>query len=149
MVKGPGMVSIFPPTAPIPSDAAKKPFPTVVVIQEIFGVHEHIKDMCRRFAKRGYFAIAPDLYARQGDVSQMANIGDIITKVVSKVPDAQVTGDIDATLAYAHATGFADDARDRRHGLLLGWSPNVALCRPQSQDQGRRCLVRPARRSTQ
>src|SRR5436190_344722 len=61
------------------------PFPTVVVIQEIFGVHEHIKDICRRFAKLGYFAIAPELYARQGDVAGMTNIQDIISKVVSKV----------------------------------------------------------------
>ena len=92
----------------------------MIVIQEIFGVHEHIKDMCRRFAKRGYFAIAPELYARQGDVSNVANIGDIISKVVSKVPDAQVAGDLDATLAYAHSTGFADDARVGVTGFCWG-----------------------------
>src|SRR6185312_1247307 len=62
------------------------PFPTVVVIQEIFGVHEHIKDICRRLAKTGYFAVAPALYARQGDVSTMTDMKEIVAKVVSKVP---------------------------------------------------------------
>ncbi len=76
-------------------------FPTVLVVQEIFGVHEHIKDICRRFAKLGYLAIAPEMYARQGDVSKMTNINEIIQKVVSKVPDDQVIADIDATVAWA------------------------------------------------
>jgi len=78
------------------------PFPTVVVIQEIFGVHEHIKDLCRRLAHSGYFAVAPALYARQGDVLQMSDVKEIISKVVSKVPDAEVASDIDATVAWAH-----------------------------------------------
>jgi carboxymethylenebutenolidase len=76
-------------------------FPTVIVVQEIFGVHEHIKDMCRRFAKAGYHAIAPEMYARQGDVSKIQNIQEIIAKVVSKVPDSQVMSDLDAAVAYA------------------------------------------------
>lgn len=80
-------------------------FPTVLVIQEIFGVHEHIKDICRRFAKSGYFAVAPELYARQGDVSKIENFGEIIKNVVSKVPDAQVMSDLDATARYAFANG--------------------------------------------
>lgn len=84
------------------------PFPTVLVVQEIFGVHEHIKDICRRFAKLGYFAIAPELYARQGDVAHIENIQEIIAKVVSRVPDAQVMGDLDATVAYAKETGKAN-----------------------------------------
>ena len=79
-------------------------FPVVRVVQEIFGVHEHIKDVCRRFAKLGYLAIAPELYARQGDVSKMSDI-DEIRKVVSKVPDAQVMADLDATVAWAKAPG--------------------------------------------
>src|SRR5215467_8937951 len=62
-------------------------FPVVLVVQEIFGVHEHIKDIARRFAKAGYLAVAPELYARQGDVSKLTNINDIFSKVVSKVPD--------------------------------------------------------------
>ncbi len=78
-----------------------KKFPTVLVVQEIFGVHEHIKDLCRRFAKAGYLAIAPEMYARQGDVSKLTNIQDIVGKVVSKVPDSQVMADLDAAVAYA------------------------------------------------
>ncbi|MGJ5672082.1 MAG: dienelactone hydrolase family protein [Nostochopsis sp.] len=81
--------------------AAGTNFPVVMVVQEIFGVHEYIQDICRRFAKLGYLAIAPELYARQGDVSKLTNIQDIITKVVSKVPDAQVLSDLDATVAWA------------------------------------------------
>jgi carboxymethylenebutenolidase len=81
------------------------PFPVVLVVQEIFGVHEHIKDVCRRLAKLGYLAIAPELYARQGDVSKMTDINEIISKVVSKVPDAQVMADLDATVAWAEKSG--------------------------------------------
>lgn len=76
-------------------------FPVVLVVQEIFGVHEHIKDICRRLAKQGYLAVAPELYARQGDVSKLTDIGMIIEQVVSKVPDAQVMADLDATVAWA------------------------------------------------
>jgi carboxymethylenebutenolidase len=84
------------------------PFPVILVVQEIFGVHEHIKDICRRLAKLGYFAVATELYARQGDVSKVDNFRDIITKVVSKVPDAQVMSDLDASVAWAKGTGKAD-----------------------------------------
>lgn len=86
-------------------------FPVIVVIQEIFGVHEHIKDMCRRYAKQGYYAIAPELFARQGDVSKMTDIGKILSEVVSKVPDAQVFADLDATVAFAKASGKANTAK--------------------------------------
>jgi carboxymethylenebutenolidase len=82
----------------------KKGAPVVLVVQEIFGVHEHIKDLCRRLAKRGYLAIAPELYARQGDVSKLTDMKDI-RAVVSKVPDAQVLGDLDATVAWAKKAG--------------------------------------------
>ena len=75
-------------------------FPVVLVVQEIFGVHEHIKDICRRFAKAGYLAIAAEMYARQGDVSKLP-MNEIINKVVSKVPDAQVMADLDAAAAWA------------------------------------------------
>jgi len=81
--------------------AAGGPFPTIVVVQEIFGVHEHIRDICRRFAKRGYLAVAADLYVRQGDVTTIADIQQIIATVVSKVPDAQVMADLDATVSWA------------------------------------------------
>lgn len=82
-----------------------RPFPVVLVVQEIFGVHEHIKDVCRRLAKLGYLAVAPELYARQGDVSKMTEVDDIISKVVSKVPDAQVLSDLDATVTWAKESG--------------------------------------------
>ena len=81
--------------------AKNKKFPVVLVVHEIFGVHEWIQDVCRRFAKLGYLAIAPSLYARQGDVTQMKDVQEIIGKVVAKVPDAQVMTDLDATVAYA------------------------------------------------
>ena len=86
-------------------------FPVLLVIEEIFGVHEHIKDMCRRFAKLGYYAIAPELLARQGDVSRMTDINEILTKIISKVPDAQVMSDLDATIAFAKAGGHAEVAK--------------------------------------
>jgi carboxymethylenebutenolidase len=80
-------------------------FGVILVVQEIFGVHEHIKDVCRRLAKLGYLAVAPSLYHRQGDVSQMKNNKEIITRVVSKVPDAQVMSDLDATVVFAAKNG--------------------------------------------
>ena len=95
-------------------------FPTVLVVQEIFGVHEHIKDICRRFAKLGYFAIAPALYAREGDVSQMTNVKEIVAKVASKVPDAQAMSDLDAAVAWADGTGKADTARLGITGFCWG-----------------------------
>jgi carboxymethylenebutenolidase len=96
------------------------PFPTVLVIQEIFGVHEHIKDICRRLAKLGYFAIAPELYARQGDVSKITDFKEIFAKVVSKVPDAQVMTDLDAAVAYAKASGKANTERLAATGFCWG-----------------------------
>ncbi|MGD9646849.1 MAG: dienelactone hydrolase family protein [Pirellulales bacterium] len=97
-----------------------KNLPTVLVVQEIFGVHEHIKDICRRLAKLGYFAVAPELYARQGDVSKIKEIRDVISQVVSKVPDAQVMSDLDATVAWAKSTGRADTARLGITGFCWG-----------------------------
>ncbi len=97
-----------------------KNFPVVLVVQEIFGVHEHIKDICRRFAKQGYMAIAPELYARQGDVSQIKDVSKIVSDVVSKVPDAQVMSDLDATVAYAKSAGHADTKRLGITGFCWG-----------------------------
>ncbi len=79
--------------------AKGKNFPTVLVVQEIFGVHEHIKDVCRRFAKIGHLAIAPEMYFRQGDVSKV-EMKDIFP-IVGKVPDAEVMSDLDSTVAWA------------------------------------------------
>ena len=95
------------------------PFPTVLVVQEIFGVHEHIKDVCRRLAKLGYLAIAPEMYARQGDVSKL-EMQDIISKVVSKVPDAQVMSDLDATVAWAKKEGKGDTSKLGITGFCWG-----------------------------
>jgi carboxymethylenebutenolidase len=95
-------------------------FPVVLVIQEIFGVHEHIRDVARRLAKAGYFAIAPELYARQGDASKYTDIPKLVADIVSKVGDAQVNGDLDATVAYAKSTGKADTARLGITGFCWG-----------------------------
>jgi carboxymethylenebutenolidase len=83
-------------------------FGTVLVVQEIFGVHEHIKDVCRRFAKASFCAIAPELFQRQGDVKTMTDIPAIIRDVVSKVPDSQVMRDLDAATAFVKAEGRAN-----------------------------------------
>jgi carboxymethylenebutenolidase len=85
------------------------PFPVVLVVQEIFGVHEHIRDVCRRFAREGYLAVAPELYARQGDVSKFTDYREIFAQVVSKVPDAQVMADLDAAVAWAGGSSGAVD----------------------------------------
>jgi carboxymethylenebutenolidase len=95
------------------------PFPVVLVVQEIFGVHEHIKDICRRFAKLGYFAVAPELFARQGDVSKLEKIEDILP-IVRKVPDAQVMSDVDATVAWAKKSGKGDTAKLGITGFCWG-----------------------------
>jgi carboxymethylenebutenolidase len=84
-------------------------FPIVLVVQEIFGVHEHIKDVCRRLAKSGYLAVATEMFARQGDVSKIENVQEIISTVVSKVPDRQVMSDLDSTAAWAGKNGGAPD----------------------------------------
>jgi carboxymethylenebutenolidase len=96
------------------------PFPTVLVIHEVFGVHEYIKDVCRRWAKLGYYAIAPDLYAREGDASKEPDMKALMADIVAKVPDAQVLNDLDATLAYAKASGSADVGRAAVTGFCWG-----------------------------
>lgn len=90
--------------------AKGKNFPVILVIQEIFGVHEYIQDICRRLAKQGYYAIAPALFSREADVSNMS-LDAILKEVVPVVPDAQVMTDIDSTVAFAKASGKANTAR--------------------------------------
>lgn len=85
--------------------AGKTNLPVVLVVQEIFGVHAYIADVCRRFAQAGYLAIAPELYARQGDPSQYPDMAKLMTEVVSKVPDAQVMADLDGAVKWAGAQG--------------------------------------------
>jgi carboxymethylenebutenolidase len=85
--------------------AGKTHLPVIIVIHEVFGVHEHIADVCRRFAKLGYLALAPNLYSRQGDASVYPTIQALNDQLVSKVSDAQVMDDLDATVAWAGANG--------------------------------------------
>ena len=87
----------------VPKD--KKNAPVILVISEIFGVHDYIADTCRRFAKEGYMAIAPDLFARQGDPMSYGEMSKLMSEVISKVPDAQVMADLDATVKWAGANG--------------------------------------------
>lgn len=98
----------------------KGPFPVIVVVQEIFGVHEHIKDLCRRLAKSGYLAIAPDLYVRQGDASKEADIQKLIATIVSKVPDEQVMSDIDAAVEWVKKSGQGDTSKLAITGFCWG-----------------------------
>jgi carboxymethylenebutenolidase len=85
--------------------AGKTGLPVVLVLSEIFGVHEYIADTARRFAKAGYLAIAPELFVRQGDAQSYGEVAKLIAEVVSKVPDAQVMGDLDAAVKWAGANG--------------------------------------------
>ncbi|EHK63485.1 dienelactone hydrolase family protein [Achromobacter arsenitoxydans] len=113
-----GKIDIPSPDGKIPAYHAapqgKKNLPTLIVVQEIFGVHEYIQDVCRRLAHQGYLAIAPELYARQGDPSKYTEIPKLQAEIVSKVPDKQVQGDLDATAAWAAAHGGNPD----RLGIL-------------------------------
>lgn len=83
----------------------KTGLPVVLVLSEIFGVHEYIADTARRFARAGYLAIAPELFVRQGDAQGYGEMAKLIAEVISKVPDAQVMGDLDAALQWAAANG--------------------------------------------
>lgn len=84
---------------------AKAKLPVILVIPEIFGVHAHIADLCRRLAKVGYLAVAPDLFARQGDPAKLASIPEIQQQIIRKVPDAQVKSDLDALVKWVEAHG--------------------------------------------
>lgn len=99
--------------------AAGGPFPVVLVVHEIFGVNEHIQDVCRRLARLGYLSLAPDLFRRQGDVSEMTEPGEIVENVVSKVPDAQVLADLDAAANFA-VQGQGDPSRLGLTGFCWG-----------------------------
>ena len=104
-----GMVSF--PTGGIAMGAyrakpkGKANLPVIIVVQEIFGLHEWIRDIVRRFAKAGYYAIAPDLYQRQGDATKVADFKQLFAEIVSKVPDAQVMADLDALTQFVGKDG--------------------------------------------
>lgn len=116
-VKIPGKGGALPAYRAMPDKGG--PFPVILVVPEVFGVHEHIKDICRRLAKVGYLAIAPELFARQGDVSKLSDVNEIVSKVVSKVPDSQVVSDLDATVDWA-AANSGDAAKLGITGFCYG-----------------------------
>jgi len=93
--------------------------PTILVVSEIFGVHEYIKDVCRRLAKLGYLAIAPELFARQGDPRRFESIAEIQEKITSRTPDAQVISDLDDCVTWAARNG-GDTARLGITGFCWG-----------------------------
>ncbi len=104
-----GMVEIPVGDRRIPAYRARPegagPFPVVLVVHEIFGLHEYIRDVCRRLARAGYLALAPDLYARQGDATRAPSVEAILREIVGRVPDAQVMSDLDAAAAWAGTDG--------------------------------------------
>lgn len=106
--------------------------PVVLVVQEIFGVHEHIKDVCRRLAHEGYVAIAPELYFRQGDASAYDDIPTLFAEIVNKVPDGQVMADLDAALGWAGSQG-ADTARAAITGFCWGGRITWLYCAHSTQ----------------
>ncbi len=132
-----GEAHITTPNGPIPAYYARPqgagPFPIILVIEEIFGVHEYIKDVCRRFAKLGYLAVAPELYARIADLSKMTDPHEIVAKVISKAPDGVMLADLDSTAAWTTAnkgdpkrlgvTGFCRGGRDT--WLYAEHNPNL------------------------
>jgi carboxymethylenebutenolidase len=95
-------------------------YPVLLVIHEIFGVHEHIQDVCRRYAKAGYLAIAPELFVRQGDVTKYTEIPDLFQNIVLKASDAQVNDDLDTTLTYARQHLSGDPQRAGAVGFCWG-----------------------------
>ena len=99
--------------------AGKSGAPVVLVVSEIFGVHEHIADVARRLAKAGYYAIAPELFERQGDASSYGEIAKLVAEVINKVPDAQVMADLDASVAWARTQG-ADVSKLALTGFCWG-----------------------------
>lgn len=103
----------------VPNGKNRSPLPLIIVVHEIFGVHEHIKDVVRRFAKKGFYAIAPNLYQRQGDVMKLSSI-DEIKKVVDKVPADQVMKDLDATIEFAKKYRAVDENKMSITGFCWG-----------------------------
>ncbi|WP_395699209.1 dienelactone hydrolase family protein [Aquabacterium sp.] len=99
--------------------AGKADAPVLLLVSEIFGVHEHIADVARRFAKQGYFTIAPELFVRQGDAGAYGEVAKLLAEVVDKVPDAQVMGDLDASVAWARGQG-ADASKLAITGFCWG-----------------------------
>jgi carboxymethylenebutenolidase len=106
---------------------AKGRFPTVIVASEIFGVHEYIKDVCRRFAKLGYVAVAPAFFVRVGDPAPIADIGAVM-KIVSQASDQQVMGDVGATLKFLKSQTYVDAGRIAITGFCYGGGVTWLAC---------------------
>src|SRR5258706_1621599 len=126
-----GEVKIETRDGPVPAYRAapnKDGAPLILVVQEIFGVHEHIKDVCRRLAKLGYCAIEHELYFRQGDVSKMTDNQEIFAKVVNHVPDSQVMSDLDAAVMWAKWVGKADTSKLGITGFCWGGRITWTYC---------------------
>ena len=127
-----GEVKIDTRDGPVPAYRAHPekdgPFPLIVVVQEIFGVHEHIKDVCRRLARLGYFAIAVEQYFRYGDVSKMSDNQEIFAKVVNHVPDSVVMSDLDAAVTWVKATGKVNTAKLGDTGFCWGGRITWTYC---------------------
>ena len=104
------------------------PFPTILVIEEIFGVHDYIKDVCRRLAKLGYLAVAPELYARIGDPSKLSSPQEIFDKIILKAPDFTMLTDLDSSAVWARGERRRSGAA-WGDGILPRGARYVALCR--------------------
>jgi carboxymethylenebutenolidase len=112
--------------------AGKGKHPVVLVNSEIFGVHEWVKDVCRRLAKAGYVAVAPDLFVRAGDPSKLTDM-QAVMKIVAATPEAQVLGDTDATLKYVAAQPYADIKRLAATGFCWGGGATWRDCETHGQ----------------
>jgi carboxymethylenebutenolidase len=99
--------------------ASGGPFPVVLVAAEVFGLNPYMKDVCRRLAKAGYYAVVPDLYTRKADLTKVTDMKDIMPVVNSKY-DTELVSDYDATVAYAAASGKADTSRMAITGFCRG-----------------------------
>jgi carboxymethylenebutenolidase len=119
-----GMIDIPVPDGQLPGYRAMPesggPFPIVLVVMEIFGLHEYIKDVCRRFAREGYVAVAPDIFHRVGDPLQIADIDTLGREIILPTPDAQVMTDLDASAAWAASVSHGDPARLAITGFCWG-----------------------------
>jgi carboxymethylenebutenolidase len=118
-VKIPTSSGEIPAYRAAPAEKKHEPHPLVLVIHEIFGLHEHIRDLCRRLANEGHYAVAPDLFVRQGDVTKLQGF-DQIRKVVDIVPDAQILSDLDATVAWAGREQNVDTSKLGITGFCWG-----------------------------
>ncbi|GAB1384656.1 hypothetical protein MASR1M50_29770 [Burkholderiales bacterium] len=121
--------------------AGKTGLPVVLVLSEIFGVHEYIADTAVRLARAGYLAIAPELFVRQGDAQSYGELAKLMSEVIAKVPDAQVHGRPGRRrgLGGGQRWRYRQAGRDR---VLLGRQADLAVCGPPAEGQGRRGVVR-------